>query len=330
MAANKEKVLILPASHEYSSSQLSLIVFLREIGYRPDAILCSSGGAIAATIALAAGFERDFPEFKRRVDSLSNYISTKLYLSKHKKIINIPFSISALLYPTIYDRGRDPKKSPFEFDLNQTQVIIGTKNAESSVSTIWYTKEYPAITHGKYELRKITDNKEYIKVVRASSSIPGIVPPIKIDGMKYEDSGMDTICPLECVIDKYLDECHLIFAAAFDPFDSYLNHNEPGNIQETLKEVMGYRKNSKLKETFIMCLELLGDNESKIETNSGNSFHELIIALNNTDNCRKSIILIYPNRNHRVDIFNTKNGDYTKAMNNAYRDGFSFKQYMIF
>ena len=330
MAANKEKVLILPASHEFSPSQLALVVFLREIGYRPDTILCSSGGSIAATIACSAGFERDFPEFKQRIDSLSNYISTKLYLSKHRKIITIPFSIYALLYPTIYNKGRDPKKTPFEFNLNQTSIIIGTKNVDSGVNTIWYTKEYPATSHGNYELKKIENSSDYLKIVRASSSIPGIVPPIKIKGMKYQDSGMDTICPLECVIDKYSIECHLIFAVPFNPFDCFLDRNLSDNIQETLKEVMGYRKNSKIKETFLQCLELLGNDESKIETNSGTSFHELIIALNNTDDCRKSIILIYPNKPYKVNLFNTRSGDYTKAMNNTYREGFSFSQYMVF
>lgn len=327
MSAHKDKVLFLPASHEASPSQLALIVFLREIGYKPNTIVCSSGGAIAATLACAAEFERDINEFKDRLDSLCNYISTKLYLSKHKKIINIPFSISALLYPTIYNRGKDYKHNPFQFDIDRTQIIIGTKNTQTNLNTIWYTGGYPAVSHGDYELKKISDIREYIRVVRASSSIPGIVPPVKINGLKYHDSGMDNICPIECIIDKLRDECHLIFASPYDPENLYTQNTISENIQETLRDVMIYRKDSKLFSTFKILLNLFHGN---VETNSGNTLHELIIALSNTDNCKKSLIVIFPNKTHKVNLFDTQNGDYTKAMERAYKDGFSFRQYMIF
>lgn len=331
MAENKEKVLILPASHEASPSQLAIILFLKEIGYRPDTIVCSSGGSVAASIACASGFERDPIEFKERCESLSNYISTKLYLRKHKKIITVPFSISALIYPTIYDKGSYPKSKPFDFDLEkQPQLIVGTKDASTNLNTIWYTKEYPSLSHGNYELKKIENIGTYLKVVRASCSIPGIVPPIKINNLKYEDSGMDSVSPFNCISEKYSNECHIIFVSPFDPFNSDIISEPTNNIQETLKEVMGYRKNSKIKKNFKNCLRLLGDDETKIETNSGNTLHDLIIALANIYDTRKSVILIYPNRTHKVNLYNTRNGDYTKAMKNAYKDGFTFHQYMIY
>lgn len=171
--------------------------------YAPDLVLGASGGNIAAYLGLSgdwteAGIDRALRKAK------SEYFF-RPWVQEGLSIIPNPGM--ALFKGTLFQTG-DGVQQVFEgiFDtqtITRTEIWTGTYNEEARKAQFFCnrSKSQSLINTGNFNdelfiydslpLIYLDGDVENIgKVTMASASIPGFVPPVEINGVKYSDGGM--------------------------------------------------------------------------------------------------------------------------------------------
>ena len=96
------------------------------------------------------------------------------------KMGNLEKLIKAVVTRDIFEAYQNDDKSP--------EVAVMAVNATSRARQIWWLKRL--------------DYNKAIKAVMASSSIPGMAPPVEIDGQYYYDGGLRDHSPGNYILDK--------------------------------------------------------------------------------------------------------------------------------
>jgi predicted acylesterase/phospholipase RssA len=202
--------LVLPVSGHGMIEQIGMLLWLCERGYRPKVSLGASGGAIAA--ALGTTFQWNAGEWMSWMVGLK---SVAVFKERALGYFEAPFRMSLyelgpgleIIFNCITQPGVE------EYFRNQ-ELLVSAQNLDAGQLEIFSTvSEERSILHGtKGPLRlfgvgcivtflgAISSSEEYRdklgKVLRATSAVPIVFPPIDINGNLYVDGGVSYSSPL--------------------------------------------------------------------------------------------------------------------------------------
>jgi len=211
MSAKLPEVLVLPVSGHGTIEQLGILSALMKKKYKPKVSLGASGGAITAALAIA--FDWDCEAIFKWLTSID---SDEIL---GEKFLGAP--ISALTSISMYEVGQGLDvvfkyiaRPEFSKNFRNQELIISAQNQTLGRLEIFSTvSSENSILHGSKGslnifgtscfisfLGDIPDDKVFSKklekVVRATSAVPMVFPPVEIDGSFYIDGGVGFSSPL--------------------------------------------------------------------------------------------------------------------------------------
>jgi hypothetical protein len=198
------KVIALPASGGALPSQLATLSILPEI---PDIVFATSGGNLAAYIAMSCDFNIN------RMEVVLNSVSTDVFLETWwpSPFKFMPSFVAGYCRGSYYNHGRRYYNMFNDLfvpaTIGRREIWTGTTNCKNAKSQIFCNRsqqdcklktkyydpnEYCANTpiYLDYNIDKIS------KATLASCSIQSIVPPVELDGIMYSDGGATFASPL--------------------------------------------------------------------------------------------------------------------------------------
>jgi len=201
------KVIVAPISGGCFPHQLDFLWLLMLLGYNPDLCLGCSGGNVALFLALAAGW---CPHgLKRVARSLHSRFFVESWFPSSLDFV--PSLAAGFFAGAAYKKsGHAIKLFNTYFtpaDIIEKEIWVGAINERSGSIRLFCNRSYEdAIIKGKhYDLRMfkseplkyLDGNVEQIcQASVASSSIPLIIDPQRIDGKEYVDGGTKFASPL--------------------------------------------------------------------------------------------------------------------------------------
>lgn len=198
------ELLVLPVSGGGYVNQLSAILDLCGIGYKPDVILASSGGNVCAYIASAADWN------PHNIVRISQDMSKSMF-SKPWSNIPIVSYIVAFFRGNAYDEGAGVKEffyNRFNREtINKYEVWTGAYNKDLQKATVFCNRDKEnSIFKSSFCQNSICKNCECIYLGKdidmvvdasiSSAAIPAVIPPKKIREYNYVDGGVSGSSPL--------------------------------------------------------------------------------------------------------------------------------------
>jgi hypothetical protein len=327
-------LLSLPVSGERFVAQLGGIQLLCEGGITPDIMLASSGGNIAAYVAAAADWKW------AGVERIAQEIRPNL-LSQPWNNISAISSMIGYFKGNVYNNGLGIKEFLEKFFDKETiikyEIWTGTFNKELKKSKLFCNKkEEDCILNTNdidYDLTQSEktcfangDIDIISKSCIASASIPGLVPPQKIDKYNYIDGGVFSASPLSILHEPILrytcknkSKLHMIYLNCCNL--SEVDTTTQSNILDTLKQASTDLIRCQNVIDRLSTYELLrcfpGEmNKEEFECNS-----ETIIYIKEIYNkCSYSMLEIYPTKNCKVNIINFTRKDIIDNINLSYNN----------
>lgn len=221
MSTGEMKVVAASISGGYFPHQLRLLHELMLLGYKPDIALGCSGGNVALYLAQAAGWD---PYGLNRV---ARSINSRFFVESWfpSSLDFIPSLAAGLFAGAAYRKSEHAIRLFNAYftpaDVVETEIWVGAINEKSGSIRLFCNRSYEdAIIKGKHynlrmfksdPLKYLNGNVEHIcQASVASSSIPLIIDPQKIDGREYVDGGTKFASPLSPLQDEltHLAEKH--------------------------------------------------------------------------------------------------------------------------
>jgi len=218
------EILILPVSGGGFVSQITILLELSKIGYKPDLTLASSGGNVAAYLA-AAGDWNCYAIYR-----LSQKLNHKLFANNWHEISSIN-AVIGFFQSNIFNKGKGVRELLFSYfdeeSILKYEIWTGTYNNTRQRPRLFcnISKESSKINYDLINL-EITNSMKPIycsgnleliaKAALASASIPSIVPAQIIDDEEYVDGGICGSSPLMILKESFQEPCHLIYVNSID------------------------------------------------------------------------------------------------------------------
>lgn len=227
------QIYVLPISGGYFPHQLAMIEWMNSTGIKPDLVLGSSGGNVAAYLALSANWNNTI--MKKNIIYLNSKILIKSWWPDYLQYL--PSIVKG--YPSGSLYNINPKfyklfSTLFQYaDITATELWSGTfnktrgtthcfcnKSAQTSIvkDSSPYNREllnYQAFTYVDGDVSKLG------KVCFASAAVPAIFPPIPIDNELHIDGGdsfTSPLTPMKNALQKTVanDSFHLTYMSPYN------------------------------------------------------------------------------------------------------------------
>lgn len=227
-------ILVQPISGGKIVVQIANYIKIRKYKYHPDIILGGSGGAACTSIILSS-FDKDPNiEIGNILDKVSELAST-YFLKKEKFPLSI---IKPFICTHFYEKGEDIPDHIMKLKDKYPESYISTYNVNTGKICIFRQTNEKILKINANEFIDFYDINSfdvYKKVIRASCSIPGYLPPVKIDGSKYLDSGVITASPFNSMSSILPKESKIIYNCPFNPFIKTPDIKDASNVLDVLK-----------------------------------------------------------------------------------------------
>lgn len=220
------QLLVMPISGGAFVNQLAVCAHLGATGYRPTCVFGSSGGNVAAYIALAAEWNW------AAIERVTRELSGQMFARPWHSICSIAF-VQAYNKGYMYNNGEGVEEF-YEFHFTPSSVAgveiwTGTQNVETQRAALFCNRASSTLDLKALDLAlygacdPVFCNGDVSLIARASvasASIPSVVPPVVIDGRHYVDGGVCSASPMStlgaCVERTCADrgeDCHIVYAA---------------------------------------------------------------------------------------------------------------------
>ena len=258
-------IFILPVSGGGFVSQIAGIQCLCDNGYKPDAVLSSSGGNVAAYIALASGFDSHRMRMIASTLSCENYIGKPNLFSIGSNIVS-KSSIFQVPDPSFMFDDYFPNRET----VTRTEIWTGITNISTYRPRIICNRSYEnsvlrfeptAHMDVTYQGGDIFQLK---KVFVSSASIPMLVNSTNIDGCEYMDGGLSSASPLSLVYRQIgrRESFNLIYITGTDIYRPK-SHNTNGLIARATSSGGSMVYNSIIRDRDT-AISLLGKCEERV------------------------------------------------------------------
>lgn len=325
-------LMILPVSGKKFIAQLGEIQILCEGNIKPDIMLASSGGNIASYVAAAANWECS------AIERIAGQIKSKFLLQPWSNI-SIVSSIIGYFKGNIYNNGEGLENFLKEFfdekTITKYETWTGTFNIKSKKSKLFCNKKKEDclldVSFIDYDLTQSEPphfaNGDFSIIAKsciASASIPGIVPPEKINNNYYMDGGVSCASPLTILHEPILkytcknkSKLHMIYINCCDL--SEVKNKKPSNIVDTLMEASIDMLRCQNVIDRLTTYELLRCFKGEMNKEEFEFNQETIKYIKKIyDSNSYSMLEIYPTKDVDVDIANFSQEDIVKNINIAY------------
>lgn len=218
--------MVLPVSGGCFAVQLAFLQLIVEGGLgRPSLVLASSGGAVAAYTALAAGW---------KAAGIARIAGTYCSSMFSRKWFGAPLDLPAALYEgTLYREGTGFFRTMSTYltpvSATATEIWVGTSNLKSHKASLFCNRARrdSQVDFGLID-RDLTQCAEpfyadgdltlLAAAAQASASIPAVVPPKTILGDPHADGGLYYASPLTTMQDAFRarPRLHLVYINGWD------------------------------------------------------------------------------------------------------------------
>lgn len=227
------RIFVCPISGGAFPVQIGFIAELTSLGIKPDIIMGSSGGNIAAYIGLASQWN------PKEMDPIVNQLKSSMFaLSWWPSYLKfLPSWLIGYFKGSIYAEGTGAINLFREIftpeNISSTEIWTGTMNQEEGKGQLFcnqkreeaiiqeldsnrfWTRDYLPLTY-------VGNDIDFLALVSiASASIPIVVPAKVIDGQRFVDGGISFASPLsllhEQIRELSLEEpIHIDYLSSFD------------------------------------------------------------------------------------------------------------------
>ncbi len=280
------RIYICPVSGGAFPVQLSHINELSQKGIKPDLVLGSSGGNIAAYVGLASFWEKD------KMHDIIGLLSSSMFASSWwpSYLSFLPSWFIGYFKGSVYADGTGASDIFTQFftsdSIKATEIWTGTMNCDTtkgqlfcnrsreeariqpeepkwsspSMSSFW-TRDCMPLTYLNGDVSFIS------QVTMASASIPVLVPEKMIQGNRYVDGGTLFSSPLTALQEQILSLLETETIIHFDylsSFDLQATHKiSPQSLYDTGTSTFGELVKSLCVQDRSIALEALRSNQKK-------------------------------------------------------------------
>ena len=325
-------LLIIPASGGGLISQLAALQHLTEINYKPDLMLCSSGGNICGYIAAAADFERT------HIERIAKELKSE-YFVKPWHGMGVISAMVGFFNGNAFSDGDGAVeflKTYFtEKTITKYQIITGAYNKDLQKSRLFInclkqdsiinceemdydiTQSMPAhYCGGKMDEIAIASS--------ASAAIPGLSPPKIIDGFQYTDGasfGSSPLTLLQGQLLRYIQNdpkfFHLTYVNSKDLSKPKILASH--NLFDTWKQAVNDLIKSQTLIDRLVAYELLLSKNLPIQKSSFIcDYKNLLMVKEKRSTIKYSLLEIFPLESHEINITNFNADDISNALEKLY------------
>ena len=323
-------VIALPVSGGGFVVQLAILQYICQVKISPDLILASSGGNVAAYIAMAADWKWS------GIERISNQLNQELFVRQWSTFGSLSFMFG-YFKGDLYKQGIGINKflsnNITQKEITKYEIWTGTYNKKHQRGRLFCNKSQSILDitcidqdltqHMKPKFMK-GNIKTIAKVSIASASIPAIVPGQVIKGEEYIDGGLSTASPLTVMQDpilKYVNEnessLHIIYINSVDlskPITTPCN-----NALETLKQATGNLVRSQTVIDRISGYEMLRCQCRDINKDTFScSYTTMQYVLEIQKITKYTLLEIYPTKNYSINIVNFNGAEVNQLIKQAY------------
>jgi len=320
-------IVILPASGQNFISQLAILQHLCDIDYIPSLMLGSSGGNLAAYIVSAADWKSNHIE--RIVKELKSHFFVKPWHD-----VKLIAGSVGFFNGNAFNTGDGLHEFMKTYFTKETilkyEIWTGTYNRDLQKSRLFCnkSKEHSLLNYSDidYNLTQSIEpyfcNGDIDKITDAglaSASIPGLVPPVIIDGYNYQDGACCTASPISLLQGAILKHVHskdkslnIIYINSKDL--SKANIIPHHNLFDTWKQAVNNLIKSQTLIDRLVAHKLLF-NGNEVQHCSFPCTHENLL---NNKQFKFSLLEIYPTVEVDLDITNFDKDDIVKNLKNVY------------
>lgn len=327
---NKMDILVLPVSGGGFVNQLAIVEHLCESNYKPNLMMASSGGNLAAYIALAS-------EWKwQNIRKISTDLNKDLFSTQWNSIGMLSTFIG-YFKGELYNSGKGVKEFFRKYfnntSIDDIEIWTGAYNTIHKKFRIFCNKSSNNSFLSQIELKEnITQLMEPfysngdIDMIScystASASIPSIVPPVIIEKETYADGGIagaSPLSPMYIPIIRSLSNknLHIIYVNSFDILspNSAIIRNVVDNLRQTTGDLL--RSQAIMDRSLAINLISDGSNlKGPIEFSCNSSNLEIYYSMRNK--IISSMLEIYPSVREEVDITKFTGEQISNCINNIY------------
>lgn len=300
-------IVILPISGGYIVNQLAAVDILLKHKLKPDITLGASGGAITSSLMISANYRQN--NFRRIISNITSEHFIKEWTPVMNSIIGF-FQGSIYKHPDEYIPMTEVNTSTRI--LQETESWVQTYDKKSKKTHVYCTKregesiltikpKWAKSSHVKGPLYLNGNVVKYANVLKASSSIPALLPPMLIDDGKQVDGGIVYPSPLYPLMDsiKSLSKKEKLDIIYISGYNSYLDTEEDkgDTILDTFTETISNILNGYVVQDIHNCCNLISNEGKYIE-------EEMTIEeyLDRKDDWSRSFLEVYPDSHYKVNI----------------------------
>lgn len=306
-------ILINPISGGWIISQIAQYIVLRHEGYQPTTVMGGSGGGILCGAISAVANDSSTTEINQIYDRL-NIVSSKYFF--RNKLPGMLTFLTGIVSSSVYDHGEEFPESLFRLTSNSPECIFTTFNVTTGKPAIFRHKG----DNKKREIFDLEKNLEFAEkyeiksqhmfedAVRASFSIPGVLPAVKISGDEFLDSGVLTPSPFNYLSKNIPKKSKIVYNS---PFNLYNTPSEIKNAMNVFFVMWGYMIDimvgAMLTEVNI-GINLIGRNAKCKE---GSDLKEAMAVYNK---CSRCFMLVHPENCVNINMLNFSGSDMVTAV----------------
>lgn len=344
MSENRTQTLVLPISGKHFPNQAAGIKILAECDYVPDVLLGTSGGAVVGLMAIGSQISQlrtqGHVAFCNKVDNLLYQLNSSMYISAWYPLVPSPL-LGFMLNGYHFNAGSGVD-IPELRDLNlcrEPEMWIGTRRDADKKSVLFCTKTSRSVllNHSLIDSDVSYLNcseKHVTEACLASSSIPVIVPPVRIGKYLYSDGGTCYASPLgPCM--RSLNSKNTSYHVVYISPARFNGKSEPESDEYEDDNI--WRRMSSSTTGMITGLHIADRNNGirmvgpvgLVKHYQGTGRDSLSKALRLSYKCSRSFIEISPIVESCVDFLRMNVGDALKATNRAYGNGFLINHWYL-
>jgi hypothetical protein len=308
----KKKILVGSISGGHIVGQISGIKLLSEYGYIPDVYMGASGGAIMCSICISSDNKKCGIE--RIVKQVSSEQLVEEWVMSHMSGIIGFFQGSLYKHPSNYAQLT---KLNISVDiLRNTEFWIQAYSTTESGTILFCTKKKDDTILYIDERTKRSANildtiyldgdvELYATALKASSSIPTILPPIEVYDKKLIDGGIHFASPLIPLNNSIaeLEEFDIIYIAGYTLDESIIPETKKSSIIDTFSNIFGLFLRSHITQDRMAGYNLVSPDGKYIE-------EEITLDdyFKRRETWKRSFLEIYPTVTRYVDITKCAHG----------------------
>ena len=314
------RIFVLPVSGGAFPVQLGFLSQINTLGIKPDLVLGSSGGNVAAYIGLAAKWDPN--NYVPLVKPIHNGMFLSSWWPYYLSFL--PSYIPGYFKGSIYANGTGAdvyfKQMITTDDVSATEVWSGTMNRDTGLGQIFCNRNpqssilklSPDDKINSFWIRDcmqpgyMDGNLDTIvKVIIASAAIPVIIPEQEINGQHYVDGGTLFASPLTPLVDHILalnePQYHIDYFSSFD-----IQSSEPNRIVRNLYDngtmTIGELVKSICVQDRLVAVEFLRTNEpiNFMSLNGNLDSIQQVEQIRATSS--RSLLEFYPLKNEAMDL----------------------------